>query len=221
MRTILIYLSGAALLCAQHADHPAGGPGPDAVWKDLIAGNSRYIAGKSGHPNQNSKRRAEVATAQHPFAAVLSCADSRVPPEVIFDQGLGDLFTVRVAGNVATDDVIASLEYAVAHLGPKLIVVLGHERCGAVDATLKGGDPEGHLAVLLDRIKPAADAAKSRGDDTLDYAVRANVRNVVDQLSKTAPILAEKVKDGSVKIVGARYDLDTGKVEMLPPSCCQ
>ena len=220
MRTILMYLAGAALVCAQHAGHSADGPNPDAVWKDLTTGNERYIAGKLRHPNQNAKRRAEVAAGQHPVAAVLSCADSRVPPEVIFDQGLGDLFTVRVAGNVATDDVIASLEYAVAHLGPKLIVVLGHERCGAVDATLKGGAPEGHLAVLLDRIKPAAEAAKSHGDDALDYAVRANVQNVVDQLSKTAPILAEKVKEGSVKIVGARYDLDTGKVEILPQSCC-
>ena len=156
-----------------------------------------------------------MAKGQHPFAAVLGCSDSRVPPEVVFDEGLGDLFTVRVAGNVATDDVVASLEYAVAHLGPKLIVVLGHERCGAVDATMKGGAPEGHLAALVDRIKPATDAVKGKPGDTLDLAVRQNVANVVKQLRATQPILAKDVASGAVKIVGARYDLDSGLVEIL------
>ena len=190
-------------------------PDPGAALKDLLDGNQRYVSGALKHPHQTNGRRTDLAKAQHPFAAVLSCADSRVPPELVFDQGLGDLFTVRVAGNVATDDIIASLEYAVAHLGPKLIVVLGHERCGAVDATLKGGTPEGHLAALMDRIKPATDAAKSHQGDQLDYAVSANVANVVKQLKNTGPILSDKIKNGSIRIVGARYDLDTGKVELV------
>ena len=205
--------------CAGHAfgQHAAA---PDAIdagaaWNKLMVGNTRYVSGHLDHPRQSVERRASLAASQRPFAIVLSCADSRVPPEVVFDQGLGDLFTVRVAGNVATDDVIASLEYAVAHLGPKLIVVLGHERCGAVDATLKGGAPEGHLAALMDRIKPATDAARNQTGDKLDSAVRFNVLNTVRQLKDSQPILGENVKSAGLKILGARYDLDTGKIELV------
>ena len=214
MRILITLFSGISALCAQHAG-PATNADPDAVWNDLMAGNKRYVSGTLSHPHQSPARRDEVAKAQKPTAVVLSCADSRVPPEAVFDQGIGDVFTVRVAGNVATDDIIASIEYAVAHLGPKLIVVLGHERCGAVDAALKGGPPEGHLGVLLGRIKPATDSVKGQTGDVLDLAVRANVRNVVNQLKSSTPILAGKVKSGDVKIVGARYDLDSGKVEVL------
>jgi carbonic anhydrase len=194
----------------------AAGPSPDLVWKDLQDGNQRFVSGTLKHPHQTTARKLELATAQHPVAIVLSCADSRVPPEVIFDQGLGDLFTVRVAGNVAPDDVVASLEYAVAHLGPKLIVVLGHERCGAVETTMKGGKPEGHMAALVDRIKPAVESSRTRPGDSLDNAIRANVHHVVEQLKGTGPILAENIKSGKVKIVGARYDLDSGTVDVVP-----
>ena len=214
MKTTCVLFLGSVCMWAQHAPTTPS-PDPDAAWKDLQAGNARYVAGKLGHPRQTTERRAEVAAGQHPFAVILSCADSRVPPEMVFDQGLGDLFTARVAGNVATDDVVASLEYAVVHLGPKLIVVLGHERCGAVDAALKGGPPEGHLAVLLDRIQPAVKSSKGQTGDALDNAVKANALLVADQLRKSAPILSEKIKNGSIKIVAARYDLDTGKVEQL------
>ena len=215
MRKSILWLGAIGLLSGQHPD-TAQAPSPDAAWNELLAGNQRYVAGTPRYPHQSKSRRDELAKGQHPFAIILSCADSRVPPEIVFDQGLGDLFTVRVAGNVAPEDVVASLEYAVAHLGPKLIVVLGHERCGAVHATLKGGTPEGHLAALIDRIKPAVDSTKDQKGDALDNAVRANVQNVVKQLRSTGPILAEKIEDGSVKVVGARYDLDTGSVEVLP-----
>lgn len=214
MRIFLLSLGFAAILSGQHAKTGAA-PNPNAVWKDLEAGNQRFVNGTLTHPNQSTARKTELAAGQHPAAIVLSCADSRVPPEIIFDQGLGDLFAVRVAGNIAPDDVIASLEYAVAHLGPKLIVVLGHERCGAVDATIKGGAPEGHLAAIVDRIKPAVDATKGKPGDALDNAVRANVANVVAQLKNTGPILAPRIKSGEVKVVGARYDLDTNKVEII------
>jgi carbonic anhydrase len=214
IRNIPIILSVSAVVYAQHASSTLG-PTADAVWKQLLEGNERYVTGRLKHPNQGPTRRDEVARGQRPFAAILSCADSRVPPEVVFDRGLGDLFTVRVAGNVATDEVIASLEFAVAHLGPKLIVVLGHERCGAVDATLKGSPPEGHLAVLLDRIKPAVTAAKDQAGDALNNTIQANIRNVVNQLRTTAPILAEKVKNGEVAIIGAEYDLDTGRIQVV------
>jgi carbonic anhydrase len=215
MRTICLLWGGAALVWAQHAAEPAGGLGGNAAWKELLSGNNRYVMEKLSHPRQSKLRRQEVAQAQHPIAAVLGCADSRVPPEEIFDQGLGDIFTVRVAGNVPDDAVIASLEYAVEHLGPRLIVVLGHQRCGAVDAALKGGPPEGHLPALLDLIKPAVATAKSQPGDALDNAVRANIRNTVERLKHADPILAGKIQSGAVKIVGARYDLDSGKVEVV------
>jgi len=214
MRILFLIGGSVALVWGQYAA-PAASVGPDEAWRNLLEGNSRYLSGTGRHPNQSPAKRTELAKGQHPFAVILSCADSRVPPEVIFDQGLGDLFTVRVAGNVAPDDMVGSIEFAVANLGPKLIVVLGHERCGAVDAALKGGPAEGHLGVLLDRIKPAADAAKGQKDDPLDFAIRANVKNVVKQLESTGPIISGFVAKGTVKIVGARYDLDTGKVEVV------
>lgn len=207
----IIFVAGAFAM----SEAPEKGPDPDASLQALAAGNKRYVSSRVNGPHRSAKRRTEVATGQKPFAAILSCADSRVPPELVFDQGLGDLFTVRVAGNVPTDDVIASLEYAVSHLGPKLIVVLGHERCGAVDAAIKGGAPEGHLATLLDPIKPAVESTKNQPGDKLDNAIRANVRNVVQSLKSSHPILAEKVESGAIKVVGARYDLDTGAVELL------
>lgn len=188
---------------------------PDTAWKELQDGNKRYVVGRLRHPNQSKARRAELAQGQHPFAVILSCADSRLPPEVVFDQGLGDLFVVRMAGNVAPDGVIASIEFAVAKVGSKLIVVLGHERCAAVAGAMQGGPAEGHLGVLLDRIKPAVEATKGQPGDPLDNAVRANVRNVVNQLKTTGPILSEKIRNGGVKVIGARYDLATGLIEEL------
>lgn len=182
----------------------------------LLEGNERYISGKMMHDHQSVSRRDEVAKGQKPFAVIVGCADSRVPPEIVFDQGLGDLFVVRCAGNVCEDASIGSIEYAVEHLGAKLIVVLGHERCGAVDAVLKGGELPGHLGSFATAIGSAARAAKSLGAaDTLDAAVRLNVSHIVDQLSHCGPFLDEMVEKGEIQIVGARYDLDEGRVEFL------
>ena len=182
----------------------------------LIDGNKRYIDSKLSHPNQTPRRRMEVAKGQHPFAAIVSCTDSRVPPEIIFDQGLGDLFVIRLAGNILDDAVLASLEYAVEHLNVKYIMVLGHERCGAVEATIKGGDTPGHIVSLVKAIQPAVDNAKNQPGDLLDNAVRANVTMVVQQLKSSAPILGELVRKGDLTVVGARYDLDDGVVAILP-----
>ena len=198
----------------QAADIP--GPDPDQSLKALMEGNARYAQGHSIHPHGTVARRNEVTSAQHPSAIVLGCADSRVPPEVIFDQGLGDIFVVRVAGNVAPDEVLASIEYAVAHLGSRLIIVLGHQSCGAVAAAVQDGKEEGHLGSLIQRIQPAAQKAKAQAGDTLDLAIRYNVQNTVSQLRSSAPILAEAVRRGKVKIIGARYDLATGTVEIVP-----
>jgi carbonic anhydrase len=181
----------------------------------LVAGNRRYAAARIAAPRRTPARRAELTETQHPFAVVLGCSDSRVAPEVLFDQGLGDLFVVRVAGNVVDDVVLASVEYAAEHLHAPLVVVLGHERCGAVEAAVKGGEAHGHLPALVAEIAPAVEAVKGREGDPLDLVVRENVRRVVRGIEERSPLLAGLVREGKLRIVGARYDLDTGEVEIL------
>lgn len=193
------------------ADTTAG-PDPDTALRELLAGNKRYVADKASRPHQSSARRTEVAKGQHPSAIILGCADSRVPPEVIFDAGLGDLFVVRVAGNIATDEALGSIEYAVEHLGARLIVVLGHERCGAVDAAVKGGAAEGHVGKLIEAIVPAVKQTKGQPGDAVENAMRANVLRMAGLVQKDEPLAKPTSK---VKVVGARYDLDTGAVELL------
>lgn len=193
----------------------AGAVSPEDALKNLMEGNKRFVAGKNSCANQDASRRGALANAQRPFAVVLSCSDSRVPPEVVFDQGLGDLFVVRVAGNVVDDSVLGSLEYAVEHLGAKLILVMGHERCGAVSATLQGGKPEGHVAALVKLIQPAVATTKGKPGDPLDNAVRANAQISARELTEESSILEERVKAKKIQIKAARYDLDTGEVELL------
>lgn len=194
-------------------DEPASG---EAAWQKLKEGNQRYAAGQPAHPNQSASRRTEVASGQKPFAIILTCADSRVGPEVVFDQGLGDLFVVRVAGNILDNAGLGSIEYAVEHLGASLIVVLGHEKCGAVAAAVGGGHAPGHVHSIVKALEPAVAASKSQSGDAVDNAVRSNVQLVSKQLASAVPILSERTKTGKVKVVGARYDLDTGAVELVP-----
>jgi len=166
--------------------------------------------------DQAAKRRAELAKSQHPFAVVIGCADSRVPPELVFDQGLGDLFVLRVAGNVINDESLGSIEYAVDHLAVRLIVVLGHQHCGAVkaakDTIAAKGTAPGHIQSLVTAIKPAVDA--TAGGD-LDATINANVKNVAESLRSSTPVLKAKVSSGEVSVVGANYSLDTGAVSFL------
>ena len=190
-------------------------PSADAVLRELKAGNEHHLAKKYEHPHQSAARQRELASAQHPHAIVLSCADSRVAPEIIFDQGLGDLFDVRVAGNVASDAELASIEYAASHLHTPLCVVMGHQMCGAVTAAAESGQAEGHLPSLLALIRPAVQSAKGRPGDLIDNAVRINVENVVRQLRSSKPVLSELVDHGSLTVVGAVYSLQTGKVDWL------
>jgi len=173
---------------------PLKGVAPDEALKRLLDGNQRYAVAKAAHPNQTAECRTQIAGGQSPYAIVLGCADSRVPPEVLFDQGLGDLFVVRVAGNVLDDAGLGSLEYAADHLGVHLLVVLGHERCGAVDAAVKGGEAEGHVKYLVKALKPAVEAAKGRPGDGLDNAVRTNVALAVKRLRGSKPVLSELVE---------------------------
>jgi carbonic anhydrase len=186
----------------------------DQALKLLLEGNQRFIAGKMEHPNQSPARRDEVAKGQHPFASVLACADSRTAPEIVFDRGLGDLFTVRVAGNVADKVVIESLDYSVKHLGVRLVMVLGHTRCGAVIAAVDGHDAPGDVGPMLSELRPAVAASKGMPGDPVLNAVRQNVILIVEKLSTSAELSA-MVKSGELKIVGGVYDLSTGTIDML------
>ena len=189
------------------------------IWQELLSGNKRFAEGNPTHPNQSLSRRREMAKGQNPRAAVLACADSRVSPEIIFDQGLGDLFVVRVAGNVVNDPILGSLEYAVEHLGTQLIVVLGHQRCGAVAAACAGGEAPGHIASLVQALAPAvakiSESHNASDDGRVDLAAKENVRMTVKSLHSCGPILAELVRQGKLEVAGAFYDLDTGAVEIV------
>lgn len=189
----------------------------DSALKLLKAGNKRFVEGKSQKPHQDLQRIKEVASGQKPFAIIVGCSDSRVPSEIIFDQGLGDLFIVRTAGQVSSFASWGSIEFANAVLGANLIVVMGHTKCGAVAAACKIPDVPGHIVTLINAIKPAAEIAKTLPGDEVENAVKLNVAMQVEQLTKLEPVLAKAVKSGALKIVGAVYNLDTGVVEFLEP----
>jgi len=191
---------------------------PDAALDRLMKGNARYVEGVSRR-HDFSHEREPLRTGQNPFASVLSCADSRIAPEYCFDTGRGDVFVCRVAGNFASDEIVASLEYAVQVLNAPLIMVLGHDACGAVDATVKsikdGTTLPGHLPSLVAAISPAVKAVQGEPGDLLDNAIRRNVRLNVDKLRTAGPILSKFVDDKKVRIVGGVYKLASGKVELL------
>ena len=191
---------------------------PEAL-RRLQEGNVRYVENRTLRPGQTEARRLELAQAQNPFAVIFGCADSRVPAEIVFDQGLGDLFVVRVAGPVLDDAVLGSLEFAVAELHVPLIFVLGHERCGAVTAALKvqqsGETMPGHIGSLTDALRPAVKRGLVVPGDPLDNAVRANVELLVERLRAIRPVLGEAVRRGTLRVAGGRYDLDTGRVDVI------
>jgi carbonic anhydrase len=208
-----------AVPCLALAHPPKGGKlatTADEALAELKAGNARFAAGKAQSPTRDLKRVKEVSAGQHPEAVILSCADSRVPPEVIFDEGIGDLFVVRVAGNVSEPATSGSIEYAAEHLHVPLIVVLGHKKCGAVKAAVEATGPvEGNIGEIVKELQPAVAAARAspgkRG--LVDDAVYANADLVARQLLSESPLLTHLAHEGKIKIVTAVYDLDTGKVE--------
>lgn len=187
---------------------------PDAALQKLVEGNQRFVQHQPQYPDQSAARLQEVAQAQHPFATVLSCADSRVPAEIIFDQGIGDIFDVRIAGNIATPEAIGSIEYAVVLLGTPLLMVLGHERCGAVTAAVQNQSLPGEISTFVKAILPAVKQIKDQSGDAVDNAVAANVQYQIEQLQRS-PLLMERLQSAKLKIVGGRYDLDTGTVTMI------
>lgn len=228
LRTALASLLAAALvpLLVATYEPPAGIPYADALLL-LVDGNRRFVAGESIHFQQDALRRSETArNGQTPFAVILTCSDSRVPPELIFDQGIGCLFVVRVAGNVAQTDEVASIEYAVNHLGARLVVVLGHTQCGAVTAVVDGAISDPNLEKLVQPIVPAVEQVRGAnpslaGPALLDAAIRANIARSIADIIRLSPSLTLATARERVRIVGALYDLESGTVELLktdPPA---
>jgi carbonic anhydrase len=187
---------------------------PDEALEKLVAGNDRFVNQKRTKRNQDQNRLTEVAQGQEPFAAILGCADSRVPAEIVFDQGLGDLFVCRVAGNIATPEEIGSLEFGTLVLGAKVLIVMGHERCGAVKAAIKGGELPGQIGSLIKSIDIGTVTPKSDDLTSLEKAAKANVSHQVEVLKKS-PVLSDLIAKGQLKIVGSYYDLDTGKISLV------
>jgi carbonic anhydrase len=191
---------------------------PDAALERLMQGNDRYVEGKTTRYNFIAERPA-LALGQNPFAGILGCADSRVGPEYAFDVGRGDIFVCRVAGNFADVDSIASFEYAVAVLGTPFILVLGHDKCGAVDAAVKavkdGTEFPGHMSSFIEAIRPAVKAAQDQAGDLLENAIKQNVTLNVEKLKTAGPILSNAVQGGKLKVAGGIYSLDTGRVTLI------
>ena len=206
--TAFVLLAGGLL----GADHPAPSMEAGPALTKLKEGNARFAAEAMSSAKPIRARREETATSQHPFAIIVGCSDSRTSPEIIFDQNIGDLFVVRTAGEVVGDHELGSIEYAVEHLGARLIVVLGHARCGAVQAAMSGGDAPGHIGAVVRSIRPAVLAVESKGGDQLVNSIKSNVDHVAGEIRNRAELGALKA---DVRVVEAYYDFDTGKVQWL------
>jgi carbonic anhydrase len=209
----------ASSVSALAAEDSAAARSPDEVLRKLLEGNGRFVKGETNNPRRKPEDFGKLAEGQTPMAVIVGCADSRVPPELLFDQGVGDLFVVRVAGNVVSGagaTVKGTIEYAVAELNVPLVMVLGHTQCGAVKAAMKhitDQDPlPGAIAELVNTIKPAVIKSKDQTGDALENAIKANVALGVERLKSLDPILANSVKERRVKVVGGVYDLRTGSV---------
>ncbi|MBF0626742.1 MAG: carbonic anhydrase [Magnetococcales bacterium] len=203
------------------ASNPSAAPAmtPEQALQLLKEGHARFMTGKSERPNLTPQRIAETfSKGQHPFVTIISCSDSRVPVEHIFDRGIGDLFVIRVAGNVADTDEIGTAEYGAGHLNTPLILVLGHTKCGAVTAVVKGDKVGGSIPKLVDNIIPAAERAKAKGlagDELILEAIRENVNQSIQDLLANSQELSHLRHEGKVKMVGAVYHIDNGALEWL------
>ena len=189
---------------------------PDEILTKLMEGNKRFVKQKRDKPNQTTVRLEEVAAGQAPFAAVLSCADSRVPVEIVFDRGVGDIFVVRDAGNIAADESIGSLEFGTLVLGAKVLMVIGHQDCGAVISTMKQLEVPGKIGLILDNIKPAIANYLGKADDkaVVKKATEANVLYQIEQLKKS-PVIADLIANNKLKIVGGYSNLKTGEISLI------
>ena len=199
----------------------AAGLDAEESLKKLMDGNRRFVSETYDRGDIGPGRRAEISKGQRPFAVIVDCSDSRVVPEFIFDQGLGDLFVIRTAGNIVDDIAIGSVEYAVKHLGVRLVLVLGHDDCGAVKATVAGGKAEGHIDAILQAIRPAVAVAMQKPGNLLDNAIAQNVDMVINRLQSAQPILAQALQTGDVRIVGGVYHQKDGSVDWRLPLSLQ
>jgi carbonic anhydrase len=203
------------------AGHPAGAAelGPDEALRALLDGNSRFVAGRPLHPNQSAEHRAGLATAQHPFAVLFGCSDSRLAAEIVFDCGLGDLFVVRTAGHILGPEVLGTIDFGVAMLDVPLVVVLGHDSCGAVGATMtalrQGTPPPGNLRIVVDRVALTIEAELARGTDDPQVISDAHVRHTAVQLRRRSPLVDAAVREGRTRVVPMSYRLADGTVRRL------
>ncbi len=216
-----IVLVVSQLACQSPAESPV--TSADDALRALRSGNQRFAGRHAMHPHESEARRIETADqGQHPFATVIACSDSRVPVEILFDQGIGDLFVIRVAGNVCGEDETGSIDYAVAHLDIPLVVLLGHEGCGAVTAVVDGAHEEGSLEKLLEHIGPAVEEARRSAPNAtrkalISEAVRANVRHGMKDLIMHSPAVRMRLRDGRLQLVGAVYDIRGAGIDWLGP----
>ncbi|MGK5554788.1 carbonic anhydrase [Actinomadura kijaniata] len=194
-------------------------PTPRDAFELLLAGNQRFVAGTPQHPNQDAIRRTEIAPSQQPFAVLFGCSDSRLAAEIIFDRGLGDLFVVRTAGHVAGTEVLGSIEYGVSVLGAPLVVVLGHDSCGAIAAACAAADggsvPGGFVRDVVERVTPSVLTARAAGRQTADEILAEHIEHTVELLLERSRVLAERVADGRLGVVGLSYRLADGSAELV------
>jgi carbonic anhydrase len=188
---------------------------PQQALQMLVDGNQRFVNNMRQNPNQTLARVTQVAPSQAPFAAILGCADSRFPAEILFDRGVGDIFVCRVAGNVTTPEEKGSLEFGTLVLGAKVLMVIGHENCGAVKAAITGGELPGQIGSLTQAIKPAVESSKNKPGDKVVNAVKENVKLQASRL-KDSPVISQLIQEGKLLVVGGYYDLDTAAVEIIP-----
>ncbi|MCC6762423.1 MAG: carbonic anhydrase [Chitinophagaceae bacterium] len=203
-----------AVACKQPAPATVAASTP---LKKVMDGNARFAAVHPIHPDESANRTHEIAEGQHPFAVVIACSDSRVAPELIFDEGLGDLFVIRTAGNIISEVELGSVEYAVEHLHVPLVIVMGHERCGAVEAMLSGALPHNHIKSIIDSLRNESEikAIPVNDEQRLAHCVEANVRHGVKELLTQSTVIQEALHNGKLQVVGAHYDLDDRKVRII------
>jgi carbonic anhydrase len=214
---IALFIGIAYIGISQFVQYNTAFTYPEDPLERLMEGNQRFYNFHPVHPDEDIRRLRKAPEGQHPFAVVICCSDSRLSPELIFDQGMGDLFVIRTAGNIIGGVELGSVEYAVEHLGAKLVVVMGHESCGAVKALVEGGEVHGHIQDIIDSLKQEAEIRElvSREGYQLEHCIRANVMHGVRQLNSQSVVVQEKVAQGQLKIIGARFDLNSLKVETI------
>ncbi len=219
-KMLLLVLASWLVFCTLQTDagkETTSAPTAAAAVDRLLEGNNRYMRYEPIHPDESRSRRKELTKGQHPYAVVVTCSDSRVSPELVFDQGLGDLFVIRTAGNIMGDIELGSIEYAVQHLNVPLIMLVGHEGCGAIGAYLKGEHASGHLKTIVDSIAAESEikALQVKGDQILDHFVKANIQHGVREIIQSSPVIRERIASGSLTVMGAYERLENGKVEPL------